>query len=238
VPLLLVAYLRRTLPETTRFAALARERSELRVTPPLAPALDLVRHHTRRIAMLAFAVFAMDIAMGPALFFAPKYLQDVHGWTPKHIAVLTLLGGFVGIIGNTLAGWLSDRRGRRPVTVFFSVLVLAAIISFYLLSGGPAPLLWIPLIFGFMGTQVTLSAYSAEMFPTNVRSTASGVREMCRTGGAVTGLALVSLLFGFAGSNWTAVALLCGVAAFAPLVVLLAFPETAGRPLEEIAKDA
>src|SRR5262245_1073101 len=146
VPLLLVAYLRRTLPETTRFAALSSEHSELRMTPPLAPALDLVRRHTRRIAMLAFAVFAMDIVMGPALFFAPKYLQDVHGWTPGHVAVLTLVGGFVGIIGNTVAGWLSDRRGRRPVTVFFAVLVLAAISSFYLLAGGPAPLLWIPLI--------------------------------------------------------------------------------------------
>src|SRR5262245_46569034 len=180
-PLLLVAYLRRTLPETARFAAHERERSELRAAPPVAPALDLVRRHTRRIALLAFAVFAMDIAMGPALFFAPKYLQDVHGWLPGHVATLTLVGGFVGIIGNTLAGWLSDRRGRRPVTVLFTALVLTAIASFYLLTaGGLAPFVWIPLIFGFMGTQVTLSAYGAEMFPTAVRSTASGVREMCR----------------------------------------------------------
>jgi hypothetical protein len=88
-----------------------------------------------------------------------------------------------------------------------------------------------------MGTHVTLAAYGAELFPTGVRSTASGVRELCKQGGAVTGLALVSLLYVAAGSNWTAIALLCAVGALTPLAVLLAFPETAGRRLEAIAPE-
>jgi putative MFS transporter len=236
-PLLVVAYLRRTLPETERFDALARGREQLRAAQPLAPALDLVRRHPRRIGMLACAVVAIEIAMGPAVFFAPKFLQDVHGWTPGHVALLTFVGGALAIIGNPLAGWLSDRRGRRPVTVLFTALVLSAIASFYVLAGGFAPAFWIPLIFGLMGTQVTLGAYGAEMFPTAVRSTASGVREFCKTGGAVTGLALVSALFGLVGSNWIAIALLCAVGALAPLCVLTLFPETAGRSLEEIAPE-
>jgi putative MFS transporter len=237
VPLLFVAYLRRTLPETSRFASLERERSELRAAPPLAPALDLVRRHPRRLAILAFAVVAIELAMGPATFFAPKFLQDAHGWTPGNIAVLTFVGGFVAIIGNPVAGWLSDRRGRRPVTVLFTTLVLLAILCFYLLMGALTPIFWIPLIFGLMGTQVTLGAYGAEMFPTGVRSTASGVREFCKTGGAVLGLALVSVLYGVAGSNWVAIGMLCGLAALSPLIVLVAFPETAGRSLEEIAPE-
>ena len=238
VPLLLVAYLRRTLPETARFDALAREREGFRAAPPLAPVVDLVRHHPRRLAMLAFAVLAIEIAMGPAVFFAPKFLQDAHGWTPGNVAVLTFVGGFVAIIGNPVAGWLSDRRGRRPVTVLFTTLVLLAIVSFYLATGALSPPLWIPLIFGLMGTQVTLGAYGAEMFPTAVRSTASGVREVCKTGGAVAGLALVSLLFDFAGSNWVAIAMLCAIGALSPLIVFAFFPETAGRSLEEIAPEA
>lgn len=237
VPLLFVAYFRRTLPETGRFASLAREGSEFRAAPPLAPARDLVRRYPRRLAMLAVAVVAIEIAMGPATFFAPKFLQDVHGWTPGNVAVLTLVGGLLAIVGNPVAGWLSDRRGRRPVTVLFTTLVLLAILSFYLSSGVVTPVFWIPLIFGLMGTQVTLGAYGAEMFPTGVRSTASGVRELCKTGGAVGGLALVSLLYAFAGSNWTAIALLCVLGALSPLVVLAFFPETAGRSLEEIAPE-
>jgi putative MFS transporter len=237
VPLVLVAYLRRTLPETGRFDALARaERAELRATPPLAPAVLLVRRHPSRIAMLAFAVIAVEIAMGPATFFAPKYLQDALGWTPGQVALMNFAGGFIAIIGNPVAGWLSDRRGRRPVTVAFTAGVIAVIACFYTLAGPFVPFLWIALIFTLMGTQVTLGAYGAEMFPTGVRSTASGVREFCKTAGAVTGLALVSVLYTVAGSNWTAVALLCVVGALSPLIVLALFPETAGRQLEEIAE--
>jgi len=51
----------------------------------------------------------------------------------------------------------------------------------------------------------------------------------------VLGLALVSLLYGVAGSNWTAIAWVAGVSLLTPALVLKAFPETAGRPLEEIA---
>lgn len=236
-PLVMVAYLRRTLPETARFDALARERSELRAATPLAPALDLARRFPRRIAMLALAVVAIEIVMGPAVFFAPKYLQEVHGWRPAQVAILNVVGGAFAIVGNIVAGRLSDRRGRRPVTMAFSIGVGLVIVCFYGLTGGIAPPLWIPLIFGMMGTNVTLAAYGAELFPTRVRSTASGVRELCKHGGAVTGLALVSLLYGVVGSNWTAIALLCAVGALTPLIVWLFFPETAGRDLDDIAPE-
>jgi len=39
------------------------------------------------------------------------------------------------------------------------------------------------------------------------------------------------------GSNWNAIALLGGLALFAPVLVWLAFPETSGRTLEEIAPE-
>jgi hypothetical protein len=119
----------------------------------------------------------------------------------------------------------------------FSIGVGLVIVCFYGLAGGLAPPLWIPLIFGMMGTNVTLSAYGAELFPTSVRSTASGVRELCKHGGAVTGLALVSVLYGVVGSNWTAIALLCAVGALTPVIVWRFFPETAGRDLEDIAPE-
>jgi MFS family permease len=196
-----------------------------------------VRRHGRRIGALALAVVAIEMLMGPAVFFASKFLQDVYGWEPGWVALMNGLGGALAIVGNSVAGWLSDRQGRRPVTIAFTLGVVLAILAFYALRGLLAPLLWIPLIFGLMGTQVTLAAYGAEMFPTGMRSTASGVREFCKTGGAVTGLWLVSALFPLAGSNWSAIQMLCAVGALAPLVVWLSFPETAGRPLEEIAPE-
>src|SRR5262249_40579165 len=129
------------------------------------------------------------------------------------------------------------RRGRRPVATLFTLGVLLAILSFYSLAGTLSPLLWIPVVFGVMGTQVTLAAYGAEMFSTGVRSTASGIREVCKTGGGVTGLALVTLLYGVAGSSWMAVTLLCALGAFAPVFVLTLFPEHAGPSVEELGPE-
>ena len=86
-----------------------------------------------------------------------------------------------------------------------------------------------------MGTDVTLSAFGAELFPTALRSTASGIRTVARDGGMVLGLALVSVLFVWVGSNWTAISLIAGAALLVPIIAWLALPETAGRTLEEIS---
>jgi putative MFS transporter len=103
------------------------------------------------------------------------------------------------------------------------VLGLVAIVS-----------LWVLLIFGMMGSQVTLAAFGAELFPTAQRSSASGLRGGATEAGAMVGLAIVSALFVSLGSNWLAVMGLAAVVLLFPLVVWLAFPETARRTLEEI----
>jgi MFS family permease len=235
-PLLLVAYWRRTLPETDRFTALQRERgSEQRAAPALEPVRRLVREHRRLIGALAAAALVFGMAMGPATFFAPKYLQDVHGWSPAAVASLSFLGGMFAIIGNPLAGWLSDRHGRRPMASLFGLGFALAAVAFYSAAGIFAPALWILLIFAMMGTDVTLATFGAELFPTAQRSTASGIRSVCRDGGTVAGLALVSVLFGWLGSNWAAIGVLAGASVAVPLLVWLMFPETARRTLEEIS---
>jgi MFS family permease len=237
-PLILVAWLRRELPETRRFTELAVARKEqLGSTPALGPMLNLFRTRPGRIAALTSVVLVFGIGAGTGGFFAPKYLQDVHGWSPAWVAMLNFFGGAFAIVGNPLAGRLSDRFGRRPITMVFSTAFALIAMVFYSAAGIFAPALWILLIFSLMGTDVTLSAYGAELFPTSQRSTASGVRSVTREIGGVVGLALVSLLFPVLGSNWNAILMLCGIGLVAPLIVRATFPETAGRSLEEIAPE-
>lgn len=238
VPLLVLAWWRRSMPETERFLALERERGEaLRSAPALRPVATLVRSYPRRILALGGAVLLLGFATSPAMFFAPKYLQDVHGWTPGWIAALNFGGGFFAVIGNPLAGWLSDRWGRRPITSIFLVLAGLGALGLYAGTGSAVGFLWVLLIFGNMGSEVTLAAYGAEMFPTSQRSTASGVRTFATTLGTVTGLAAVSALFAVLGSNWTALLVVAAGAGVAAALVGLFFPETAGRSLEEIAPE-
>ena len=238
LPLLVLAWWRRAMPETERFLALERERGEtLRSAPALRPVATLFRSYPRRILGLGAAVLLLGFATSPAMFFAPKYLQDVHGWSPGWVAALNFGGGFFAVIGNPLAGWLSDRWGRRPITSVFLVLAALGAAGLYAGTGSAVGFLWVLLIFGNMGSEVTLAAYGAELFPTSQRSTASGVRSFATTLGTVGGLAAVSALFALLGSNWTALLVVASGAVLAAALVWLVFPETAGRSLEEIAPE-
>jgi hypothetical protein len=123
------------------------------------------------------------------------------------------------------------------VTAAFALAAALFVMLFYLSTGAVVGLCWAGMIFGFMGAEVTLAAYGAEMFPTAYRSTASGLRSLVSTLGTVGGLAAVSVLFPLVGSNWTALAMLGSSGLLIPFVVWLSFPETSQRSLEEIAPE-
>lgn len=237
VPLVLVAYWRRSLPETERFTDLAEHHKEQLEVPALSLILQLGRRYPKRFWALAAAVFTTSAAASSAGFFAPKYLQDVHGWAPAEVALMTFLGGAFAIVGNPLAGWLSDTRGRRPITAVFAAGIGIAAILLYNAAGVFLPVLWIVLVFFQLGTAVTEGTYSAEMFPTSQRSTAAGARALTSTLGAIVGLAGVSALFPLLGSNWAAVAVMASACFLVPVIVILFFPETARRTLEDIAPE-
>lgn len=232
IPLLAIAYWRQALPETQQY-----EKIEQVSEPLLKPIGDLFTRQPRRTIGLFGAVFGLALAGGTAGFFAPKYLQDVHAWTPSGVAMLNIAGGALAIIGNPLAGWLSDRFGRRPVTTIFIAMFSLTALLFYSVSGVFVPMLWVGLIFFVMGSDVTTTSYGTELFPTRYRSTATGFRAVVSTLAGILGLLLVSALYPVFGSNWVSISLLCGISLLAPLLVWFMLPETAGRRLEEISPD-
>lgn len=238
VPLTFLTYWRRTLPETQRFLDKAENQEKLVAAKELLQGIvTLMRRYPKRLWGLSAAVFVTSTAVSSAGFFAPKYLQDVHAWTPTDVALMSFFGGVFAIMGNPLAGWLSDRRGRRPVTAAFALGLGLITIALYNSSGIVLPGLWVALVFFTLGTNVTESTYSAEMFPTRQRSTAASIKSLMSTVGAITGLALVSVLFSVFGSNWTAISVLACLCFGVPVIVLTLLPETARERLEDIAPD-
>ncbi len=203
----------------------------------LKPIGELFTRNPRRTLGLFCVVFGFTLAASSAGFFAPKYLQDVHEWSPANVAILSFFGGALAIIGNPLAGWLSDRFGRKPITIIFTTFFAICGFTFYAASGIFVPLLWIGLIFFIMGSDVTTTSYGTELFPTRYRSTATGFRGMVSTFASILGLTAVSMLYVVFSSNWTAIAVLCAISLFAPIMVWLLLPETAGRSLEDISPD-
>lgn len=234
VPLALLAYWRRTMPETHRFEA---QQARLDTGFALAPAVNLVRGYPGRFAAMAVVTFFFAVGRAAPDFLGPKYLQDAHGWDPGNVAMVYIAGGALGIMGATFAGWLGDRSGRRPATVTFGLAVIGLALVFYNTGGWWLVPLWIAMIFFLIGHDTLLSAYAAELFPTSYRSTALGARALIGTVGGVIALALESVLYNVFGSHWTAVSVLLLIALIAPLVVALTFPETSRRSLEDIAPE-
>ena len=238
IPLLLVAQWRRTLPETERFTEYQQQRTNAgQAEHALMPLLHLIRMYPGRTAILSAVVFVLAVTEAAAGFFGPKYLQEVHGWTPSGVGLLTVLGGAFAIVGNTFAGWLSDRVGRKYVTVGFLLSEASFTLAYYNSSAAFVVPLWILMIFTLLGGNVTLAAYGAELFPTSYRSTAAGARVVIATIGGSLGLALESVLYGVLGSHWEAISFLAALAVLGPILVIVTFPETSGRTLEEIAPE-
>jgi putative MFS transporter len=235
-PLLVLAYWRRSLPETERFEQ-ARRAAAGRPAPLLGPAIELVHAYPGRFIAVASVAFIFSAGGAAADFLSPKYLLDAHGWTPGQVATLFIFGGALGIFGAAFAGRLSDRAGRKRIAVVFGVAVLTLAAAFFNLDGFWLSPIWIAMIFTLIGHDVLQNSFAAELFPTSYRSTASGARAVAGTIGGAVGLAVESPLYDLFGSHWTAVSVLLGVAFVAPLIVALAFPETAGRSLEEIAPE-
>ncbi len=237
-PLLLLAWLRRSLPETPRFEAQQRELEARHVERGFfTPLVRLVRAYPGRFAASSAQLFFFGVGYASADFLGPKYLQDGHGWSPGQMTTLYLMGGVLAIFGAPMMGRLGDRLGRRRTMIAVSLSLVILGFAYYNSSGFWLIPLWIAAIFAVTGTEALSSAFGAEMFPTSYRSTAAGARRIVGTLSNALGLALESALYAVLGSHWQAVSILLGFALVSPLIVAFFFPETAGRSLEEIAPE-
>lgn len=237
-PLLALAWLRRSLPETRRFEVHAATRADAHpLRGVIEPLVKLARMYPGRLLATCAVVFLLSFSENSALFFGPKYFQEVHGWSPKQFATMGVLGGILGIFGGAFAGRLSDAHGRRRVALAFLALHPLFVIAYYNASGPALVPLWIGATFMGIGGWIVVAAFGQELFPTSHRSTASGARHAVGTLGGVAGLAVESQLYGALGTHWLAVSTLAAVALLSPVIVAAFFPETSGRTLEETAPE-
>jgi MFS family permease len=232
LPLLALAWLRRGLPETSRFAAVTRQR-----TPWWHPIRSLATAYPGRLAALVSVVFAVDFAIASAVYFMVKALQETHGWERTEVTTLYIAGGALAVLGNQLAGQLSDRVGRRPVLIALLFVAGGAFAGFYWSSGAIVGAFWIAQVFALQGATVLERALGSELFPTSYRSTASSIRMLAATLGGSLGLALESVLYDALGSHTAAITALLPGLAIGVAVVWLGIPETAGRELEEVSPE-
>jgi len=237
LPLAVVAYLRRNLPETQRFEELLAARAAAPRAGPLAPLLALARENRGRAAAIGALFFFEAFSSHAVGFFSVKYIQEAHGWLPWQISVLALGGGLVLLFANAATGRLSDVLGRRRVAVVALAVYPALALWFFSATGAAVGVSWIAMSFFGIACDVMLYTFAAELFPTSQRSTAAGVWIVIRTLGGALGLWCEGRLYAASGSHAVAISILALAGFICPLVVAGCLPETSRRPLEEIAPE-
>ncbi len=232
-PLVVVALLRRRLPESRRF-------EEARAQGRLATSWRaLFRPPHRYWLFLVMATGVLMSLTAQAAGFAIDFLQSDRGVSASAASFMLVAAGLPGIPLMVAAGALSDRFGRRIVGCVLAGVGTVGALAFFWLPGGVWVLLpcMVVMLCGALGSGPVLGAYTAELFDTSVRGQATSWVTVANVSGQALSFGLGALLLAAFSSLPVAVTVL-GVGPVAGIVLFaLRFPDTHGRELEDIHAD-
>lgn len=228
LPLVLIAFLRRNMPETERWQRLRDEDAhrQARLFDIFQPGLRL-----RFVVLMILAASATMVA-APMFGFASYRATNTFNWTPAQVSSMMVAGGGIGLSGWFVFGRLADAVGRRLIGAVAMLVAAVGVAAFYrtpwLL---PAFAL---IVFSEAGVSIAINSLGTELFPTALRATAKSWITNAGILGAMIGLAIVGVTSEYLGGAHVTISFLVIVPlATLPLIFLL--PETSGLELETIA---
>lgn len=236
IPLVIIFFIRRSVKETRRFAALRDRVSKPDFTEITRPP------YRRMLVLVALLWLFMYLGYTPILTFYTDFAMHERGLSAREAALIISVSFVVGLTGYVAAGKLMDLWGRRPTSIlFFAAGAISTCVAFLAPRALMLPSLVI-LVFFATSYLTICSTWSAELFPTRLRASASAWTNntLGRIGMvlAPTIVGLLATVFGKRGlpalgasvSFMGLFPLLCAV------IVLAFFPETKNRELEEISQ--
>jgi MFS family permease len=195
VVLIAVGYwVRRRVEESPVFTEIAERREQTRM-----PIVQLLRRHAL-LVLIAALVFAGNNAVGYMTTggFIQGYATNPDGalkMDPTPVFWAVAISGLTWLISTWVAGWLSDRLGRRSTYLIGWVLQLGGVfLLFPLVSSGDVVLLGLSLVILTIGLGFTYGPQAAlysELFPASIRF--SGV-SISYALGAILGGAFAPLI--------------------------------------------
>ncbi len=190
--------------------------------------------HGRRFWLLAVSALLLSLFTAPASQFMNEFLRDERGFSASRISLFTIFTNTPGVIGIVVGGRLADTRGRRIVGAVGVTGGVGLTVAMVLSGGWP---MWaLSMAGGIVGaaTVPALGVYGPELFPTSLRGRANGIIAILGVTGSVVGL----LLAGYLSDRWNGLGPALAVLSIGPalmaILVLVAYPETAHRELEDL----
>lgn len=248
VPLVILAWARRDLRETTRFAKQHEAPAAGEVASPYRPEREpetrdrpltaiLRGPWRRRVFVLSAVWFCAYICTQNAVTFWKEFAVHDRGMTDGAVGLSVSVAALASMPLVFYAGRLLDRVGRRVgAAVILGAAALGTFASYTVHDRWALTASLVLAVFGASAVLSLLNAYTTELFPTDQRGDAFAWSNnlLGRLGYVLSPLAL-----GFAAQRvgWGAAVAPTGVFALVALgIVWVALPETRGRELEDTAR--
>ena len=239
IPVIIGLILRYYMPESAMWSELSQKRKVAR-----APLSDLFKNSKTTMGVVTGILAMTGIAWvyGLTLGFYPTILSVGNFMTfPSYIYVV-IIAILLSLIGYFAAGYFSDFIGRRNVMIIYSIIgmILAVPLTYLIIThslGFYGALLFASaLAFITTGVYGVMPSFLAEKFPTQVRSSGTGIGF---NGGFILGnwsTVFLLLIVGFAAASffeWWGVFVVIGELFI--LASALLSKETKGTDLKSIS---
>ncbi len=229
IPLILLAFARRGLKESSRFVAEG--------APKRRPLLSVLRGpYRKRILQLALIWGTTYICSQTAVTFWKQFVMEERGFTKEQVGQSITLAALIAMPLIFATGAMIDKLGRRIGGLIVFGMAAAGTFGSYTLHGQwPLTFALILGIFGASAPFIVLNTYSTELFPTEIRSDAFAWANnlLGRIGYVlspiIVGVAAESLGWGMS-VRITAIFPLIAV-----VLIWVMLPETKNKELEETA---
>lgn len=251
LPALLTLWVRRSIPESERWAQVNDHRQAAVARKRSGAALGI-----RDAALARFTVADLffdpeirrRIVLGLLISFATTFaFWGISAWIPPYVGAMAAGAGLqnqewqsyagmalngTAVIGYVGFGFLADALGRKPVTIAFVIgSLLSVLLLFWWAEGLTAMLIGAGLCGAFVSGQYTwMAAWLPELFPTHMRATAAGFvfntpRLIAWLGPIISGWIIANL------GGFSHAALAISLIYILSLAALPFLPETKGKPL-------
>lgn len=167
-------YLRSSIDETPAFEQLKAKAADDNLTPK-GGTISALLAHPREALMVVGMTMGGSLAFYAFTTYMQKYLHNTSGFSKESATSISAISLVLFMVLQPVAGWMSDRVGRKPMLITFGVLgSLCTVPIFNALSqtrDEMTALLLVCAALAIISSYTSISAVvKAELFPAHVRT--------------------------------------------------------------------